>query len=73
MECAKPEKTAFSLVTNALKLRPAEWLLVDDTILNINGAKAAGWRTVLFTDAVQLQPISATFYTRETSNPALQR
>ena len=55
MKCAKPEKTAFSFVTNALKLQPAECLLIDDTILNVNGAKASGWRTVLFKNAVQLQ------------------
>jgi FMN phosphatase YigB (HAD superfamily) len=55
IECAKPEETSFSFVTNALKLRPAECLLVDDTLLNVNGAKAAGWRAVLFTDEAQLQ------------------
>ncbi len=55
MECAKPQETSFSFVTNALKLRPAECLLVDDTFLNVNGARAAGWRAVLFTDAVHLK------------------
>ena len=55
IECAKPEETAFSFVAKALKLRPAECLLVDDTLLNVNGAKAAGWRAVLFTDEAQLQ------------------
>jgi HAD superfamily hydrolase (TIGR01509 family) len=55
MGCAKPQETSFSFVTNALKLRPAECLLVDDTFLNVNGAKAAGWRAMLFTDAAQLQ------------------
>jgi FMN phosphatase YigB (HAD superfamily) len=55
IECAKPEERSFSFVTNALKLRPAECLLVDDTVLNVNGAKTAGWRAVLFTDEAQLQ------------------
>ena len=55
MGCAKPEKTAFSFVANALKLRPTKCLLVDDTILNVDRAKAAGWRAVLFTDAAQFQ------------------
>jgi glucose-1-phosphatase len=53
--CAKPQETAFSFVANALKLRPAECLLVDDTILNVNGAGAAGWRAVLFIDEAQLR------------------
>jgi FMN phosphatase YigB (HAD superfamily) len=55
IKCAKPQETSFSFVTNALKLRPAECLLVDDTFLNVNGAKAAGWRAVLFSDAAQFQ------------------
>jgi putative hydrolase of the HAD superfamily len=63
IECAKPEETAFSFVTNALNLRAAECLLVDDTILNVNGAEAAGWLAVLFTDAAQLQnDISSLLY-----------
>jgi FMN phosphatase YigB (HAD superfamily) len=55
IKCAKPQETSFSFVTNALKLRPAECLLVDDNFLNVNGAKAAGWRAVLFSDAAQFQ------------------
>jgi HAD superfamily hydrolase (TIGR01509 family) len=53
--CAKPEQASFSFVANALKLRGAECLLIDDTLLNVHGAKAAGWRAMLFTDAAQLQ------------------
>ena len=55
IECAKPQESSFSFVANALKLRGAECLLVDDTLLNVNGAKVAGWRAVLFSDAEQLQ------------------
>ena len=33
----------------------AECLLVDDTLLNVEGAKAVGWRGILFSDAPQLQ------------------
>jgi putative hydrolase of the HAD superfamily len=55
IECAKPQETAFSFVTSTLNLRRAECLLVDDTIANVAGAKAAGWRAVLFSDAPQLQ------------------
>ena len=55
IECAKPQQAPFSFVANALKLRGAECLLVDDTLLNVHGAKAAGWRAVLFTDVAQLQ------------------
>lgn len=39
IECAKPEKTAFSFVANALKIRMSECLLIDDTPLNVN----SGW------------------------------
>jgi putative hydrolase of the HAD superfamily len=53
--CAKPQNQSFSFVADALNLRAAECLLVDDTLLNVHGAKAAGWNAVLFTDAGQLQ------------------
>ncbi len=52
---AKPRRSAFSYVAHALKLRMSECLLVDDTPLNVDKAKAAGWRGFLFTDAVSFQ------------------
>jgi 2-haloacid dehalogenase len=52
---AKPQRNAFSYVADALKLRMSECLLVDDTPLNVDKAKAAGWRGLLFTDAVSFQ------------------
>jgi putative hydrolase of the HAD superfamily len=55
IECAKPQEKAFSFVTSTLSLCRAECLLVDDTLLNVAGAKAAGWRALLFSDAAQLQ------------------
>jgi FMN phosphatase YigB (HAD superfamily) len=53
--CAKPEETAFSFVANALKIRMSECLLIDDTPLNVNRARAVGWRALLFADAAKLQ------------------
>jgi FMN phosphatase YigB (HAD superfamily) len=55
IECAKPERTSFALVANALNLRMSECLLVDDTPLNVNTAKALGWRALLFRNAAQFQ------------------
>lgn len=55
MECAKPEETSFSFVANALNLRMSECLLVDDSPLNVNGARTVGWRALLFNDVAQLQ------------------
>ena len=52
---AKPRKNAFSHVANALGIRMSECVLVDDTLVNVNGARAAGWRAVLFTDAGNLR------------------
>jgi len=52
---AKPRKTAFSFVARALKLQMSECLLVDDTPLNVESARAAGWRGLLFTDAARLE------------------
>lgn len=52
---AKPRRNAFSFVADALELRMAECLLVDDTPLNVERARAAGWRGVLFTDGARLR------------------
>lgn len=55
IQCAKPEKASFSFVANALKMRMSECLLIDDTPLNVNRARAAGWRALLFSDPAKLQ------------------
>jgi len=68
--CAKPEKEAFSFVANALKVQMSECLLVDDTPMNIKGAKALGWSGILFTSTAQLQrDVSDLLQALETSNP----
>jgi epoxide hydrolase-like predicted phosphatase len=53
--CAKPENKAFSFVANALKVQMSECLLVDDTLLNVERAKAVGWRGILFCGIAELQ------------------
>jgi FMN phosphatase YigB (HAD superfamily) len=52
---AKPEESSFSFVADALNIPMSECLLVDDTPLNVEGAKAAGWQALLFSDAAELQ------------------
>jgi FMN phosphatase YigB (HAD superfamily) len=52
---AKPREDAFSFVANALKMRLSDCLLIDDTPLNVRRAMAAGWRSLLFSDAATLQ------------------
>ncbi len=51
---AKPRRNAFSFVANALHIRMSECLLVDDTPLNVDSARAVGWSAILFTDAENL-------------------
>ena len=55
IKCAKPEKASFLFVANALNIPMSECLLVDDTPLNVDRAKAVGWQALLFSDAEQLQ------------------
>jgi HAD superfamily hydrolase (TIGR01509 family) len=52
---AKPRRNAFVFVAAALKVRMSECLLVDDTPLNVERARAVGWRGLLFTDGARLQ------------------
>jgi 2-haloacid dehalogenase len=52
---AKPQKEAFGFVANALRVQMSECLLVDDTPLNVEKAKAVGWRGILFIGTAQLR------------------
>jgi FMN phosphatase YigB (HAD superfamily) len=61
---AKPRRNAFSFVADALKLRMSECLLVDDTPLNVERARAAVWRGVLFRDGACLRQQLETVMTR---------
>jgi len=66
---AKPQKQAFFFVANALKVQMSECLLVDDTVINVEGAKAAGWRSILLASAAQLQrDVSDLLHVPKTSN-----
>ena len=55
IKSAKPEESSFIFVATALNLAMSACLLVDDTLLNVDGAKAAGWQALLFSDHAQLQ------------------
>jgi len=55
IRCAKPEKSSFSFVAATLGLPMAQCLLVDDTPLNVDRARAVGWQALLFSNAAQLQ------------------
>ena len=51
---AKPRRDAFCFVAGTLKVRMSECLLVDDTPLNVERARAVGWRGLLFTNGDRL-------------------
>jgi 2-haloacid dehalogenase len=55
IKCAKPEQSSFAFVSTALKIPMSQCLLVDDTPLNVDRARAAGWQALLFTDTGRLQ------------------
>jgi putative hydrolase of the HAD superfamily len=49
--CRKPEPAIFALAARLAGQAPADCLLVDDLPANCDGARAAGWQAVCFTDA----------------------
>jgi epoxide hydrolase-like predicted phosphatase len=55
IRCAKPEESSFSFVAAALGLPMSQCLLIDDTPLNVDRARAIGWQALLFSDAARLQ------------------
>jgi HAD superfamily hydrolase (TIGR01509 family) len=47
--CGKPAPDGFLLAAKALRVRPAECLVFEDTDLGIQAATAAGMKSVLVT------------------------
>ena len=51
----KPDRGIYDHHIAAFGLDPAASLFIDDSPKNVDGAKAAGWQAVLFTDAATLK------------------
>ncbi|MBX3575975.1 MAG: HAD family phosphatase [Rhizobiaceae bacterium] len=51
----KPERGIYDHHVRAFGLEPSKSLFIDDSQKNVDGAIAAGWQAVLFTDARQLR------------------
>ncbi|WP_176085956.1 HAD family phosphatase [Martelella sp. HB161492] len=51
----KPDRDIFDHHVASFGLDPAATLFIDDTLVNVEGARAAGWQAVQFTDAATLK------------------
>ncbi|MFI9387362.1 HAD family hydrolase [Kutzneria sp. NPDC052558] len=51
--CRKPEQAIYELAARRAGRQPHECVLVDDLAVNCEGARAAGWNAVLFTDTAK--------------------
>ena len=51
----KPDPAIYEHHVAAFDLEPAATLFIDDSLRNVEGAKAAGWQAVPFTDADTLK------------------
>ncbi|TIS61031.1 MAG: HAD family phosphatase [Mesorhizobium sp.] len=51
----KPDQAIYDHHIASFGLEPAATLFIDDSQKNVDGAKAAGWQAVLFTDAKALK------------------
>lgn len=51
----KPERGIYDRHAASFGLEPSAALFIDDSQKNVDGAKAAGWQAVLFTDAKTLE------------------
>ncbi|TPJ77761.1 HAD family phosphatase [Mesorhizobium sp. B2-6-2] len=51
----KPDQAIYDHHVAAFGLKPLATLFIDDSQKNVDGAKAAGWQAVLFTDAKALK------------------
>ncbi|MBO0663455.1 HAD family phosphatase [Jiella sp. MQZ9-1] len=50
----KPDRAIYDIHAERFGLDPAKTLFIDDTVKNVDGAKAAGWQAVHFTSPDQL-------------------
>ncbi len=50
----KPEREIYETHVAKFALEPAATLFIDDSPANVEGAKAAGWQSILFTDPAKL-------------------
>lgn len=55
IQAAKPEPKAFAIACRELKAAPAECLLIDDMLVNVEAACAVGWHAIHFKGAVALR------------------
>ncbi|TWC89839.1 MULTISPECIES: HAD family hydrolase [Rhizobium/Agrobacterium group] len=51
----KPDVAIYELHAKEFGLDPAASIFIDDTLVNVEGAKAAGWQAVHFTGAEKLK------------------
>ncbi len=57
----KPQREIYETHVKSFGLDPAHTLFIDDAPANVEGAKAAGWHAVLFTDPAALRVDLATY------------
>jgi 2-haloacid dehalogenase len=50
----KPDRAIYDHHARAFGLDPSATIFIDDSLPNVEGARAAGWRAVQFTDAATL-------------------
>ena len=51
----KPDPRIYETHTQTFGLEPAATLFIDDSVKNVDGARACGWQAVHFTDADRLR------------------
>lgn len=57
----KPDREIYEKHARDFGLEPQSTLFIDDSLANVEGARAAGWQAVHFTDAAKLKTDLASF------------
>jgi len=55
VQLSKPDPAIFELAAQRFGVVPADLVFLDDMAVNVAAAKAAGWRALLFANAVQTE------------------
>jgi 2-haloacid dehalogenase len=57
----KPDREIYDKHARDFGLEPQATIFIDDSLANVEGARAAGWQAVHFTDATKLKADLASF------------
>jgi FMN phosphatase YigB (HAD superfamily) len=71
IQAAKPDPKSFAIACREFRAAPAELLFIDDSLVNAEAARAAGWHAIHFKGAAVLREELQKYGWSRTDSPTL--